>query len=51
MALTSWLLFGFGLGVIFTASTLSYFARMFIKAFDKDLEQAAKRLVEENSGD
>lgn len=44
MALAVWLLFGFSLGVIFTASALSYFARSFIKVLGNDIEKTIERL-------
>lgn len=51
MTLAVWLIFGFSLGVLFTASALSYFARSFIHAFDEDLERTAARLTAQREAD
>lgn len=39
MALTSWLLFGFGLGVLFTLSAVSTVTRKFLKTFGNHLDR------------
>jgi hypothetical protein len=48
MSLVVWLMFGFGLGVIFTASALSYFARRIIQAIGDDMDDTLARLEAEH---